>query len=104
MSKLLEIGYVLDSNEMTAITGLEPYKIIGLINQHEIYKYRMVTPALIPVSQKDNSFWYDKNLVDHFLFKDHIDYEVYLPDKSAPLLIRDLKRQLTFLIAPEGGN
>jgi hypothetical protein len=77
MSKLLkEIAYVLDT----------------------------VTPALIPFIQEDNSFWYDRNLVDRFLFVGHINYRVYLPKKEAPLLICDLEKHLIFIVAPDGGR
>ena len=107
MSKLLkEVAYVLDNDEMTAVTGLEPDILIDIFRlKHNIdYGYRVVTPALIPITQKDNSFWYDRNLMDRFLFRDHINYEVYLPDKKAPLLIKDYRKHLTFVIAPDGGN
>ena len=111
MSKLLkEISYVLDTDKMTAVTGLEPDILIDIMSElfrHKYniaYCYRIVTPALIPVTQKDNSFWYDRNLVDRFLFRDHINYKVYLPKKEAPLLICDLRKHLTFMVAPDGGR
>ena len=105
MTKLLnEIAYVLDNDGMIAVTGLEPDILIDILKRNVDYSYHIVTPALIPVIQKDNSFWYDRNLVDRFLFKDHINYKVYLPKKEAPLLICDLEKHLTFIIAPDGGK
>ena len=97
------MAYVLDNNEMTAVTGLEPGKIIELLTKRNfvMYKYLLITPDLIPYTQKENSFWYDRNLVEQFLFG---DFGVYLPDKEAPLLVRDYKRQLTFMVAPDGGK
>ena len=106
MSKLLnEISYVLDNNRMTAVTGLQPDDIIELLIKLNfvMYKYLLVTPDLIPYTQKDNGFWYDRNLVEKFV-KDSAGFGVYLPDKEAPLLIRDYKKQLTFLVAPDGGT
>lgn len=98
MTKLLnEIAYVLDSYKTTAVTGLEPEKVIELLNKHKRYKYLLITPNLIPYTQKDNCFWYERNLVERFLVG---DFGVYLPDKEAPLLIRGYRRQLTFLVAP----
>lgn len=105
MSKLLkEIAYVLDNDEMTAVTGLEPDILIDILKRNVDFSYRIVTPALIPVTQKDNNFWYDRNLVDRFLFRDSINYKVYLPKKEAPLLICDLEKHLTFMVAPDGGE
>ena len=104
MSTLLkEIAYILDNDKMTAITGLEPEKMIELLIKcnNVIYKYLNITPGLIPYAQKDNSFWYDRNLVEQFLFSYS---EIYLPDKVAPLLIRDTKKQLIFMVAPDGGK
>ena len=104
MSKLLkEIAYVLDNDEMTAVTGLEPGKIIEIQNIRKIYRYLLITPDLIPYTQKDNGFWYDRNLVEKFI-KDSAGFGVYLPDKEAPLLVRDYKKRLTFLVAPDGGT
>ena len=107
MTKLLkEIAYVLDTDEMTAVTGLEPDVIIDIFRlKHNVdYGYRMVIAALIPYTQEENYFWYDKNLVERFLFRDHVSFEVYLPYKEAPLLIKDLRKHLTFMVAPDGGK
>ena len=105
MTKLLnEIAYVLDSDGMIAVTGLEPDILIDILKRNVDYSYRIVTPALIPYTQEENSFWYDKNLVERFLFRDHVSFEVYLPYKIAPLLIKDLRRHLTFMVAPDGGR
>lgn len=107
MTKLLnEIAYVLDNDGMIAVTGLEPDALINMFTlKHNVdYGYRVVTPALIPYTQKENSFWYDKNLVERFLFRDHVSFEVHLPYKMAPLLIKDLRRHLTFMVAPDGGK
>ena len=107
MTKLLkEIAYVLDNDGMIAVTGLEPDALINIFTlKHNVdYGYRIVTAALIPYIQEENSFWYNKNLVERFLFRDHISFEVYLPYKMAPLLIKDLRRHLTFMVAPDGGR
>lgn len=104
MTKLLkEIAYVLDSNEMTAVVGLEPGKVIELLNKRKIYRYLLITPDLIPYTQKQNTFWYDRNLVEPFICGS-VEFGVYLPDNEAPLLIRDYKKQLTFLVVPDGGK
>lgn len=102
---LKEIAYVLDNNRMTAETGLEPNNIIELLIKlnYVMYKYLLVTPDIIPYTQKDNTFWYDRNLVEPFI-NGSVDFGVYLPDKEAPLLVRDYKKQLTFLVAPNGGK
>lgn len=67
-----------------------------------MYKYLLVTPNLIPYAQKQNTFWYDRNLVEPFI-SNSVDFGIYLSDKEAPLLIRDYIRQLTFMVVPDGG-
>ena len=102
---LKKIAYILDNSRMTAVTGLEPNDVIELLTKlnYVMYKYLLVTPYLIPYTQKQNTFWYDINIVEPFI-SDSVDFGVYLPDKEAPLLIRDYKKQLTFMIAPDGGR
>lgn len=103
MKLLKEVAYILDKDDMAAVTGLKPRKIIELLNKHKMFRYLLVTHNLIPYTQKQNTFWYDRNLVEPFI-SGSVDFGVYLPDNEAPLLIRDYKKQLTFMIAADGGR
>lgn len=92
-----------------AIVGISKYSIEELIKFIRKFEYKCSYFKLfngikdIP-TENNGRFWYDMKFIYKYVSQASDSFEIWKPNKQAPLLIDHLKQDLRILVAPKIGG